>query len=158
MLKKNRIELIADVRRVPRSRFNPQFNTTKLKESLQKEDIEYFWMPELGGKRDPIPGTTNIGWKEEAFQGYADHMQTSEFDHALAQLMIHSKIHTTAYLCAEADYQRCHRRLLSDALSARGFEVLHITKTNVVPHALTPFACVEGNRVTYPSASPELDF
>jgi uncharacterized protein (DUF488 family) len=158
MLRKHEIELVADVRRIPRSRFNPQYNTGKLKESLELAGIQYFWMPELGGKRDPIPGTPNTGWKEEAFQGYADHMQTSEFDHALAQLMIHSKTHRTAYLCAEADYQRCHRRLLSDALTARGFEVLHITKNGAEPHTLTPFAHVEGKRVTYPSDSPQLDF
>jgi uncharacterized protein (DUF488 family) len=158
MLKQNDIELVADVRRIPRSRFNPQYNTGKLKESLQKEDIQYFWMPELGGKRDPIPGTSNTGWKEEAFQGYADHMQTSEFEHALAQLMIHAKTHNTAFLCAEADYQRCHRRLLSDALTVRGVEVFHITKAGLGPHTLTSFANVEGKRVTYPSTSPQLDF
>ncbi|HSE41333.1 MAG TPA: DUF488 domain-containing protein [Acidobacteriota bacterium] len=158
MLKANEIELVADVRRIPRSRFNPQFNTTKLKESLQKEGIEYFWMPELGGKRDPVPGSTNTAWKEAAFQGYADHMQTSEFERGLAQLIIHAKTRNTAYMCAEADYQNCHRKLLSDALTARGLDVFHITKTGLEPHKLTPFARVESKRVTYPSASPELDF
>jgi uncharacterized protein (DUF488 family) len=158
MLKQNGIEIVADVRRFPRSRFNPQYNTGKLKESLQKEDIEYFWMSELGGRRDPVPGTENTGWKEEAFQGYADHMQTSEFERGLAQLMIHAKTRKTAYLCAESDYHSCHRRLISDALTARGFEVLHITKAGIDPHTLTSFANVEGNRVTYPSTSPQLDF
>jgi uncharacterized protein (DUF488 family) len=158
LLKTNGIELLADVRRVPRSRFNPQYNTTKLKQSLEKEGIEYFWMSELGGKRDPIPGTTNTAWKEPAFQGYADHMQTSEFERGLAQLIIYAKTRNTSYMCAEADYQNCHRKLLSDALIARGVDVFHITKTGVEPHILTQFAHVEGKRVTYPSTSPELDF
>jgi uncharacterized protein (DUF488 family) len=115
-------------------------------------------MPEIGGKRDPVPGSTNTAWKEPAFQGYADHMQTSEFERGLAQLIIFAKTRNTAYMCAEADYQNCHRRLLSDALTARGVEVFHIIKTGIEQHTLTPFAHVENKRVTYPSDSPELDF
>jgi uncharacterized protein (DUF488 family) len=152
MLKEQNIEMLIDVRRFPRSRFNPQFNKNKLKETLELEGIKYISMVELGGRRDPVPESPNRGWEEPAFQGYADYMQTADFEYALKELLIHAAAHRTAYMCAEADYHSCHRRLLSDALMVRNCEVTHITPTTIEPHVLTPFAKVEGTRLSYPAA------
>ncbi len=151
MLKEQDIEMLVDVRRFPGSRFNPQFNKNKLKESLEQEGIQYISMVELGGRRDPVPESVNRGWEEPAFQGYADYMQTGDFEYALKELLIHAAAHRTAYMCAEADFHSCHRRLLSDALTVRKCEVIHIKPNGLEPHTLTPFAKVEGTRLSYPS-------
>ncbi|MCI0617657.1 DUF488 domain-containing protein, partial [bacterium] len=151
MLKEQDIEMLVDVRRFPGSRFNPQFNKNKLKESLEQEGIQYISMVELGGRRDPVPESVNRGWEEPAFQGYADYMQTADFEYALKELLIHAAAHRTAYMCAEVDFHSCHRRLLSDALTVRKCEVIHIKPNGLEPHTLTPFAKVEGTRLSYPS-------
>jgi uncharacterized protein (DUF488 family) len=151
MLKENSIEMLVDVRRFPQSRFNPQFNKNKLKASLEQEGIQYVHMVELGGRRYPVPESVNRGWEEPQFQGYADYMQTAEFEYALKELLIHAAAHRTAYMCAEADYHSCHRRLLSDALTVRNCEVIHIKPDGLVPHTLTSFAKVEGKRLSYPA-------
>ena len=96
MLREQDIEMLIDVRRFPSSRFNPQFNKNKLKESLEQEGIQFISMVELGGRRDPVPESVNRGWKEPAFQGYADYMQTADFEYALKQLLIHAAAHRTA--------------------------------------------------------------
>ncbi len=147
------IEMLIDVRRFPGSRYNPQFNKRKLKEAVETNGIQYVSMPELGGRRIPLPESVNLAWKEPGFQGYADYMQTMEFERALGELLVHAAAHRTAFMCAEADYHRCHRRLISDALTVRECEVLHITDTGVESHSLTAFAKVEGTRLSYPGAS-----
>ena len=153
LLKQQDIEMLIDVRRFPGSRYNPQFNKGKLKEALEKEGIQYVSMPELGGRRNPLPESVNVAWKEPGFQGYADYMQTTGFEHALGELLVHSAAHRTAYMCAEADYHRCHRQLISDALTVRECEVLHITDAGIESHSLTAFAKVEGTRLSYPGPS-----
>jgi uncharacterized protein (DUF488 family) len=151
MLKEQDIEMLVDVRRFPQSRFNPHFNKNKLKESLEQQGIQYVHMVELGGRRNPVPESVNRGWEEPQFQGYADYMQTAEFEYALKELLIHAAAHRTAYMCAEADYHSCHRRLLSDALMVRKCEVIHIKPNGTEPHTLTTFAKVEGKRLSYPA-------
>jgi uncharacterized protein (DUF488 family) len=151
MLKEQDIEMLVDVRRFPRSRFNPQFNKNKLKKTLEQEGIQYISMVELGGRRHPVPESVNRGWEEPQFQGYADYMQTADFEYALKELLIHAAAHRTACMCAEADFHSCHRRLLSDALTVRKCEVIHIKPNGLELHTLTPFAKVEGTRLSYPA-------
>lgn len=114
--------------------------------------LAYVHLPELGGWRKPRPGSPNAGWRIEAFQGYADHMATPEFAEGLTRLAGIAERHPTAYMCAEAQWTRCHRRLLSDALLVRGWRVRHIAgKGDPEDHVLTPFAVVDGESVTYPA-------
>ncbi len=144
---------LLDVRTLPRSRHNPQYNAEALRDSLPDVGIAYTHMPALGGMRKPKPDSLNLGWREEGFRGYADHMQTSEFERALADLMAQAARESVAVMCAEADPAHCHRSLLADALSVRGMEVRHIMGPGVwQPHSLTPFAEVSGTRITYPFA------
>jgi uncharacterized protein (DUF488 family) len=151
LLKAHRIELLADVRTVPRSRHNPQFNRDTLPETLRRVDIDYLHLAQLGGLRKPRPDSTNAGWRNLSFRGYADYMETPEFEKGLARLMDAAKTRRVAIMCAEAVPWRCHRSLIGDALVARGVEVFELSSvTQTHPHRLTPFARVEGTRVTYP--------
>lgn len=151
LLRAHGVELVADVRTVPRSRRNPQFNREALPASLAAEGIEYLHMPELGGLRRPRKDSINSAWRNESFRGYADYMQTPEFAAALARLIELGSGRRVAVMCAEAVPWRCHRSLIADALAARGIEVRHImSETQARPHEVTPFARIEGNRVTYP--------
>jgi len=142
---------LVDIRTVPRSRHNPQFNTDALAGSLAGAGIEYVHMAALGGLRHPKKDSINSAWRNDSFRGYADYMQTAEFNAAIEQLIQLAAGKRTAIMCAESVPWRCHRSLVADALVARGHDVEHImspTKRN--PHALTPFARVDGARVTYP--------
>lgn len=153
LLQENRTGLLVDVRTVPRSRHNPQYNADALPAPLSAAGIGYRHMPELGGLRLPRKDSLNQGWKNESFRGYADYMQTPEFAAALATLLALGEERQACLMCAEAVPWRCHRSLIADALSLRGLEVRHIMgpgKTQ--PHKLTPFAHVEGLRITYPFA------
>lgn len=153
LLRENGAEHLLDVRSVPRSRYNPQYNADALRAALPAAGIGYSHEPGLGGRREPGPDSPNLGWKEAGFRGYADYMQTAEFDAALTALLALAGRETTAIMCAEADPMGCHRRLISDALWVRGVEVRHIIGAGrTAPHALTGFAQVEGTRVTYPFA------
>lgn len=155
ILRANGVRQIADVRRVPRSRRLPHFNAEALASSLPLADIEYRHMPVLGGFRKPRPDSPNRGWENDSFRGYADYMQTEAFERALDELTALPS--PTAIMCAEALWYRCHRRLISDALTARGSRVLHIRSDGrTAPHTLTPFAVVDGDRVTYPAAQGSL--
>jgi uncharacterized protein (DUF488 family) len=151
LLKANGVELLADVRTVPRSRHNPQFNRETLPETLAQAGIDYVHLPSLGGLRHPRLDSTNTGWKNASFRGYADYMQTAEFEAALEKLAGLDGERRVAIMCAEAVPWRCHRSLISDALTARGIGVVHIMSlgTNRA-HQLTSFARVEGGRVDYP--------
>ncbi len=152
LLKAHEIQLLVDVRTVPRSRHNPQFNRDTLPDSLQSAHIAYAHMPELGGLRHARKDSTNLAWRNLSFRGYADYMQTPEFQKGLADLMEKASKHRAAIMCAEAVPWRCHRSLIADALVARGVEVLEISSlTRAQPHKITPFAKLEGTQVHYPA-------
>jgi len=151
------IEQLADVRTVPRSRRNPQFNAETLRDSLRAAEISYVPFRELGGLRKPRPDSPNSGWRNESFRGYADYMQTERFAHGLEHLIELSRERRTAIMCAEAVPWRCHRSLVADALTARGIGVVEIlSETSYHDHALTSFAHVSGTTVTYPPLQDRL--
>jgi len=151
LLKLYGIGRLVDIRTVPRSRYNPQFNDTALAASLPAAQIEYVHLPALGGLRRPRKDSPNAGWKNESFRGYADYMQTPAFQEALEKLIQMSLAQRVAIMCAEAVPWRCHRSLVADALQVRGVAVIEIlSETNYRPHPLTPFAQVEGTQITYP--------
>jgi uncharacterized protein (DUF488 family) len=130
----------------------PHFAKAELERSLPAHGIAYRHMPELGGLRKPKPDSTNTGWRNVSFRGYADYMQTDEFWAAIAEVETLASRQRVAVMCAEAVPWRCHRSLISDALVARGDEVRHITgMQEASTHRLTPFALVDGGRITYPS-------
>lgn len=152
LLKKNGVEMLADIRTIPKSRHNPQYWHDALAASLKRAEIEYVYLPGLGGRRRPAKDSINTAWRNASFRGYADHMQTNEFSDALDELIEIGKTNTTAIMCAEAVPWRCHRSLVGDALLVRGVEVLDIISASAPkPHKLTSFAKVEGERITYPS-------
>lgn len=146
------------MRRFPGSRRNPQFARDSLAGSLSERGIEYAHEAALGGFREPRPDSPNAGWEQTAFQGYADYMATPEFTAALAQLEREATERPTAIMCAEAQWWRCHRRLIADALTARGWRVWHLgLGPEPVAHELTPFAVVQDDStLTYPPAQEQL--
>ena len=145
------IRRLVDVRTIPRSRRNPQFNRESLRTSLPAAGIEYRHLPGLGGLRHPRKDSMNTGWRNASFRGYADYMQTPEFSENLDHLMELAADAPTAIMCAEAVPWRCHRSLIADALLARGVAVMEIlSATKSQPHAMTPFAKGAGGQVTYP--------
>jgi uncharacterized protein (DUF488 family) len=151
LLRAHRVDLLVDVRTVPRSRHNPQFNRDTLPETLQRAGIRYLHLGELGGLRKPRADSTNTGWRNLSFRGYADHMETAEFEKGLARLLDEAETRRAAVMCAEAVPWKCHRSLIGDALVARGAEVYELSSvTRAQPHRMTPFARVEGTRVGYP--------
>jgi len=151
------IERLVDIRTVPRSRHNPQFNDTALASTLRTEHIEYVPLQSLGGLRHARKDSANTGWRNASFRGYADYMQTEPFQDALQTLIQMSRQKRVAIMCAEAVPWRCHRSLVADALSARAVPVIEIlSETSYRTHRLTPFAQVEGMRVTYPPEQAKL--
>ena len=151
------IERLVDIRTVPRSRHNPQFNDTTLASTLRTEHIEYVPMQSLGGLRHARKDSTNTGWRNASFRGYADYMQTEPFQDALQTLIQMSRPKRVAIMCAEAVPWRCHRSLVADALGARAVPVIEILSENSYrTHKLTPFAQVEGMQVTYPPEQAKL--
>jgi uncharacterized protein (DUF488 family) len=157
MLTTHEAQLLVDVRTFPRSRHNPQFNKEELPESLRTVGIDYFHMPGLGGMRRARPDSINTGWQNPHFRGYADFMQTAEFEGNLEQLMKLDQEKRVVIMCAEAVPWRCHRSLIADALTARQVPVSHIMSvTQVNPHNLTAFARIEGQAVRYPSETLDL--
>jgi uncharacterized protein (DUF488 family) len=158
LLRDQSVAAVADVRRFPGSRRMPWFGGEELRTSLGRAGIDYVHLPELGGRRDPHAGSLNGGWRVGQFQGYADHMACAEFDAGLERLLALAAGRRTAVMCAEAQWRRCHRRLLSDALLVRGWEVLHVGASgDTEPHRLTDFALVQGTRVTYPPSQAAMD-
>ena len=147
----SQVALLADVRRYPGSKRNPQYNREALAASLVAAGIDYAHYEALGGRRSTTPQSTNTAWDEPAFRGYADYMQTPAFEAALDGLIARAAQQATAVMCSEAVPWRCHRTLIADALLARGIEVIHLLGAGQArAHKLTPFARVEGGRVTYP--------
>ena len=152
------VEALADVRRYPSSRRMPWFSQGPLAAALEAAGIEYLHLPELGGRREVRPGSPNGGWRVGQFQGYADHMASAEFAAGMERLLALARRRRTAVMCAEAAWWRCHRRLLSDALLARGCDILHLDARGATqPHRLTEFAVVDGERVSYPPAQAALE-
>lgn len=144
------IQALADVRKIPRSRRNPQYSQDALAASLKDAGIAYSHWPELGGLRKPALDSPNHGWRNASFRAYADYMLTGEFEQAIERLLNQARMQTTAVMCAEAFYKKCHRLLLSDALLVRGADVIHLIDINQVEiHKLTSFARVTSTRIVY---------
>ncbi len=145
------IRLLFDVRMYPQSRRNPQFNRERLTLTLNEASIEYRHAASLGGRRRPVDDSPNLGLRDEGFRGFADYMQTAEFASALADLIEVAGEVRTAIMCAESVPWRCHRSLISDALTARGVNVTHIIGAKHRAHALTAVARLEDGKVLYPA-------
>jgi uncharacterized protein (DUF488 family) len=151
LLQKYAVEEIVDVRTIPRSRHNPQFNVDTLPQELRAKSIDYVHMPGLGGLRRPKPDSANMGWRNASFRGFADYMQTQEFEKNLMTLINLAEQRQVSLMCAEAVPWRCHRFLIADALYIRGIQVKHILSLSVsIPHSMTAWADVKGTRITYP--------
>jgi uncharacterized protein (DUF488 family) len=145
------IERLVDIRTMPRSRHNPQFNNTALAGSLTVAHLEYVHIQALGGLRHARKDSPNTGWRNGGFRGYADYMQSEEFQDALETLIQMSRQKRVAIMRAEAVPWRCHRSLVADSLSVRGVPVVEIlSESSYRPHKLTAFAQVEGTQITYP--------
>jgi uncharacterized protein (DUF488 family) len=152
ILRAHGVERLVDVRTIPRSRHNPQFNRESLSRALHNRRISYRHMKALGGLRHARAESINTGWRNLSFRGYADYMQTSSFGQALEMLVKLAAQKPTAIMCAEAVPWRCHRSLIADALTARGYNVRDImTATRATQHVLTQMARVCGQHVTYPA-------
>lgn len=153
LLRAHGVERLIDVRTIPRSKHNPQFNRERLSRSLRRSHIRYRHMPGLGGLRHARKNSTNTGWRNTSFRGYADYMNTAAFRRSLERCIRSARREQVALMCAEAVPWRCHRSLIADALVARGIAVSEIVSgVQQRPHSLTPWARLEGTQVTYPGA------
>jgi uncharacterized protein (DUF488 family) len=151
-LRAHGVERLIDVRTIPRSQHNPQFNRETLAPKLRSARIGYVHMGKLGGLRHARRDSLNTGWRNASFRGYADYMQTPEFERALQRLIKLAREKPSAIMCAEAVPWRCHRSLIADALSVRGIPVADIISASAPrSHSLTPFAKVDVLRITYPA-------
>ena len=152
LLQAHGVKWLVDVRTIPRSRHNPQYNRESLPDCLQKLGIGYVHMPNLGGLRHSAKHSVNTGWRNASFRGFADYMQDPKFVEAIDELVRLAQGTQLALMCAEAVPWRCHRSLVADALVVRGLSVEHIMSASTRQvHALTPFANVKGTRITYPA-------
>jgi uncharacterized protein (DUF488 family) len=151
LLKENQIKLLVDVRAFPGSKRYPQFNKEALAESLNAHGIRYEHFPELGGKRKSTQDSRNTAWRNASFRAYADYMETEQFQKGIARLLdVAEKAGSTAIMCAEAVWWRCHRSLIADYLKARGVKVLHILGANKVePHPYTSAARIVNGELSY---------
>jgi uncharacterized protein (DUF488 family) len=154
LLRGQRIELLADVRRFPSSRAHPHFNEDALRDSLAADGVEYGHFPALGGRRNKRrPDSPNNAWRVAAFNAFADHLQSKEFQTAFAELLSLAQARRAAIMCAEALPWQCHRRIIADALVAQGWTVHDIMPDGKPrPHELPDFAQVENGSVTYPQS------
>ncbi|MBU6414722.1 DUF488 domain-containing protein [Patescibacteria group bacterium] len=151
LLKAHGIEKLVDIRTIPKSSHNPQFNQSELRTSLQKAGIGYRRLKELGGLRHAKKDSVNTGWRNVSFRGFADYMQTADFEKGINRLKEIARRKRTAIMCAEAVPWRCHRSLVADALVKQKWQVLHIqSKRTAKKHRLTPFLKVRKNKLTYP--------
>jgi uncharacterized protein (DUF488 family) len=155
LLRSNGVKRVIDIRTIPRSRHNPQFNRETLGPALKKFGIAYTHLKKLGGLRHADPKSVNLGWHNASFRGFADYMQTAEFEAGLERAMKLAESKLSALMCAEAVPWRCHRSLVGDALLIRGYQVLEIVgASRPRVHTLTPFARVRGMQITYPTDKP----
>ncbi len=151
ILKAHGIELLVDVRTIPKSRHNPQFNSDPLEKGLKANGLDYMLMPGLGGLRHAKKDSVNQAWRNASFRGFADYMQTEEFEESLLKLINIAGVQKTVIMCAEAVPWRCHRSLIGDALLVRGISVMDImSKSSVKEHKMTPWAEIHGTGVIYP--------
>lgn len=151
ILREYGIQQVIDVRTIPKSRHNPQFNQTDLRNALKNRRIAYRHMKGLGGLRHAHKDSINMAWENASFRGYADYMQTDQFVKNLEKLIGYARKKRVAIMCAEAVPWRCHRSLIGDALLVRNIKVEDIMSiSSVRPHELTPWAKVKGKRVYYP--------
>lgn len=158
MLQGHRITLLVDVRTLPRSRHNPQFDQKTLAQALEGAGVRYVHCKDLGGLRRPAKDSVNTGWRNKGFRGYADYMGTAPFSAALAEVIGHTDHgERVAMMCAEGAPFRCHRSLIADAVIARGLPIAEITSSvQAKPHRLTPFARVQSDgHITYPGSDPQ---
>lgn len=150
LLAANKIEALADVRQFPASRRYPHFNQRELCQSLTEAGIQYVPLPELGGRRRPRADSRNTAWRNESFRGYADYMETAEFQAGIERLTAVARQRRTAILCSEALWWRCHRALISDYLKAAGVTVEHIMDLNKnEPHPYTSVARIKEGKLSY---------
>jgi hypothetical protein len=156
LLQVHGVTRVVDVRTIPRSRHNPQFNAEALPASLREVGIGYTHLAKLGGLRHSNRNSQNLGWRNASFRGYADYMQTPDFESGLAELIRSARNERVAVMCAEAVPWACHRSLIADALLVRGIHVEHImSRTHSQAHRLIPFAKVQGTTITYPAVGKE---
>ena len=154
LLRAHGVEQVVDVRTIPRSRHNPQFNRPALSRALHAGKLGYRHLKALGGLRHARADSVNLGWRNASFRGYADYMQTEEFAAGQARLEQIARGRPTAIMCAEALPWRCHRSLIADALTVAGWRVLHIqSRRTARPHRRTPFLRVRGGTLRYPAPS-----
>ncbi len=150
LLQSQNIQTLVDVRHYPGSRKFPQYNKENLREALQKENIGYIHLVDLGGRRKPEPNSKNDAWRNASFQGYADYMETEPFHNALQTLKEIASTQKTVIMCSEAVWWRCHRSMIADALKTEGWTVLHIISENNVPeHPFTSPAKVINGKLDY---------
>ena len=162
LLEENKIELLVDVRTVPRSRANSQFNKDELPRTLKKYGIDYLHMPTLGGLRSRpkgAPPSHNTAWENASFRNYADYAETEAFREGLNELIAHARKQRTCYMCAEAVWWRCHRRIITDYMLARGMKVMHIMALGKVTEAEMndDAAQHKDGTITYPGDQQELE-
>ena len=156
MLRAHGIQAVADVRRFPASRRQPQFNEAVLRAWLAEARIGYRWFEALGGRRSPAPDSVNTAWRNASFRGYADYMETEEFAAAFSDLLKYAARQRTALMCAESVWWSCHRALISDALTFRGIEVVHILdETQTKVHPYTSAASIIDGRLSYEAPDPQ---
>jgi uncharacterized protein (DUF488 family) len=152
LLEAHGIRKVVDVRTIPKSRHNPQFNQDELKKSLAEAGIGYRHLKALGGLRHAAKDSVNLGWRNLSFRGFADYMQTDEFDQGLAELEVLARKQPTAIMCAEGNPWRCHRSLIADALTKRKWQVFEISSRRTArPHTPTPFLRMRRGRLVYPT-------
>lgn len=149
LLHGSHVTLLVDIRSIPRSRTNPQFNSNALAERLPEQGVSYIHMASLGGLRHPKANSSNTVWRNASFRGYADYMETGEFREAIDELLELAKKDTVAIMCSEAVWWRCHRSMVADELVARGVTVEHIMGKDRKPHKLRSFAHAAAGHVSY---------
>lgn len=156
MLREAGVVRLADVRRFPGSRRNPQYSAESLAVSMPEAGIEYVPMPELGGRRPPRPDSPHTAWRNSGFRGYADYMDTPDFARGRERLMALARERRTAVMCAEAPWWRCHRSLISDDFKARGWQVIHLMNPGrSQEHPWTPVARIVDGKLDYSSPADD---
>jgi uncharacterized protein (DUF488 family) len=160
LLRAHGVRVLADIRTIPKSRRNPQFEQSRLSASLRAAGLDYVHLPSLGGLRKPQKDSPNAGWQNESFRGYADYMSSTDFASGISELLeLASSQGPVAIMCAEAVPWRCHRSMVADALVVSGEHVEHIVGPGLThSHRLNPMARVDNGQITYPggtTVSPE---
>ena len=156
LLREHEIKLLADIRRYPGSKRYPHFASEAMARWLPEHGIGYIHMPELGGRRKPLPDSRNTAWRNEQFRAYADYMATDEFRDAIDKLLALAEQQRVTIMCAEAVPWRCHRNLVADYLTRRGIDVMHIIGAGAAKvHTLNPHARIEGDHLVYPAAEQQ---